>query len=266
MKEFSGKKGVILGVANDHSIAFYIAKALSEAGAEIAYSHLPDSTGKMEKRVRKAIDPLNPALVKPCNVEDDADLERFFGEVKELFGEIDFMVHSVAYAPLDDIRKPTVEASRAGFLQAMNISVYSFIKASSLAKDLMPKDGGGSILTLSYYGGEKVMPGYNMMGVCKAALEMSVRYLAYDLGPKGIRVNAISAGPIKTLAASAVGDFSKMLRLYEFSSPLGRNVAGSEVAKSAIFLLGSSASATSGEILHVDCGFGVMGAMDQSQV
>ncbi len=156
MVDFKGKKGVVLGVANDHSIAFYIAKELHERGAEIAYNHLPDTTGKMEKRVRRAIDSLNPALLRPCNVEDDADLEAFFEAVKEKFGQIDFLVHSIAYAPIDDIRRPTLEVSRAGFLQAMNISVYSFIKSSALARPLLRE--GGSILTLSYFGGEKVIP------------------------------------------------------------------------------------------------------------
>ncbi len=252
---FKGKKGVIMGVANHLSIAAGVAQYLHEQGADLAFSHLPD--GKMEQRVRKVTDPLGYEIVLPCDVSKDESVTEFFAKIKQAWGKIDFLVHSIAFATVDDIRCPTLQASREGFKQAMDISCYSLIATSRAASELMTD--GGSIVTMSYYGGERVVPGYNMMGVCKSALEMTMKYVAYDLGQKNIRVNAISAGPIKTLAASAVGDFSKMLGFYAKGSPLGRNVTQTDVAKSTAFLLSDMSAGTTGEVLHVDGGYHVMG-------
>lgn len=257
---FTGKKGIIMGVANEFSIAAAVAKVLAGEGATIGLNHLPDKDGRdrMAKRVHRVADPLGIAFVKPCDVNQDEQIKDFFAQVKESFGTIDFLVHSIAYAPLDDIRCATIDASREGFRIAMDTSVYSFIAVAREAATLM--GAGASMLTMSYYGGEKVVGGYNLMGVCKSALEMATKYLAYDLGPKGVRVNSISAGPIKTLASSAVGEFSHMLKLNSAVAPMGRNITTDEVGKAAAFLLSDMASATTGEIMHVDCGFNIMGS------
>jgi enoyl-[acyl-carrier protein] reductase I len=256
---FEGKKGVIMGIANDHSIAAAIAQYLHKEGAQIAYNHLPDKDerAKMERRVRKVVDVLDPKLVMPCDVTSDEDIKKFFAAVKDKLGNIDFLVHSIAFAPVEDIRNNTLNASREGFKVAMDISVYSMIAVAREAAAIM--NDGGSMLAMSYYGGEKVIAGYNMMGVCKAALDSAVQYLAFDLGERGIRVNAISAGPVRTLAASAVGDFQGMMALYAAISPLGRNITLDEVAKSAAFLLSDMSTATTGEIMHVDSGYNIMG-------
>lgn len=253
---FSGKKGMILGVANDYSIAWSITEKLAAEGAELGFTHLPGD--KMERRVRRAIDPIGPKLLVPCDVQKDEDIAAAFAKAKETFGTLDFVLHSIAFAPIEDLKAPFVQASRDGFKLAMDISVYSLVSVARHAAELMPD--GGSIVTMTYYGGEKVVPGYNMMGVCKAALDASVKYLAYDLGPKGIRVNAVSAGPVKTLAASAVGDFDKLSGLYEAIAPMQRNVTREEVGSSGMFLLSDLASGISGEILHVDCGYHAMGS------
>jgi enoyl-[acyl-carrier protein] reductase I len=257
---FTGKKGIVMGVANEFSIASGIAKVLAAEGATLGFNHLPDKEGRdrMAKRAAKVADPLGVKFVRPCDVTSEDDVKAFFGEVKAHFGHIDFFVHSIAYAPLEDIRCATIDASREGFKVAMDISVYSFIATAREAAKLMPD--GGSIATMSYFGGERVVGGYNLMGVCKAALEQATRYLAFDLGPKRVRVNAVSAGPIKTLAASAVGDFSQMLGLYAAVSPMGRNVTQEEVGKATAFLLSDLSSATTGEIMHVDGGYNIMGS------
>jgi enoyl-[acyl-carrier protein] reductase I len=257
---FTGKKGIIMGVVNEYSIAAGIAKTLAEHGATIGFSHLPDKDGRdrMAKRVQRVAEPLGVSFIRPCDVAVDEDVTRFFAEVREHFGTIDFLVHSIAFAPLDDIRCPTLDATREGFRVAMDISVYSFIAVAREASKLM--EAGSSMVTLSYFGGEKVVGGYNMMGVCKSALEMTTRYLAHDLGPRHIRVNAVSSGPIRTLAASAVGDFSDMLGLNAAVAPMGRNVSTEEVGKAAAYLLSDLSSATTGEILHVDCGYHIMGS------
>ena len=257
---FTGKKGIIMGVANEHSLASGVAEFLKKEGAEIGFSHLPDKDGgpaKMLRRVMRVAEPLGITFVRPCDVASDADITRFFDEVREDFGSIDFLVHSIAFAPMDDIRCATVDASRAGFLTAMDISVYSFIACARSAASLMTP--GSAMTTMTYFGGERVIGGYNLMGVCKAALEAATKYLAWDLGPKGIRVNAISAGPVKTLASSAVGA-GEMLQLYSSISPMGRNISNEEVGRSAGYLLSDLASATTGEVLHVDCGYHVMGS------
>jgi enoyl-[acyl-carrier protein] reductase I len=257
---FSGKRGVIMGVANEYSIASGVAKFLHQEGAQLAFSHLPDKDGRdrMRKRLERVAEPLQAKVLAPCDVTKDEDIDAFFGEVKKVFPTIDFFVHSIAYAPLEDIRCSTIDASRAGFLQAMEISVYSFVATARRAAALMPD--GGSICTMTYYGGEKVVGGYNLMGVCKAALDSSITYLAYDLGPKNIRVNGLSAGPIKTLASSAVGEFSDMLKLNAAVAPMGRNITLEDVAKSAGYLLSDLSSATTGDILHVDFGYHIMGS------
>jgi enoyl-[acyl-carrier protein] reductase I len=253
---FEGKKGLIFGVANDYSIAWAISKQLLEQGAELGFTHLPGE--KMERRVRKLADPAGAKLVTSCDVQSDDDIARVFKEAGETYSTLDFVLHSIAFAPINDIKCPFVQASREGFKTAMDISVYSLAVVARNAAEVMPD--GGSILTMTYFGGERVVAGYNMMGVCKAALDMSVRYLAYDLGPKNIRVNALSAGPVKTLAASAVGDSDKLAGLYEAVAPMGRNITREEVGSAGLFLLSDLAKGISGEIMHVDCGYNVMGS------
>lgn len=254
---FTGKRGVIMGVANERSIATGIGNFLSKEGAELAFSYLPHEGGRSEMRVRKAIDHLNPKFVHGCNVNNDKDIQNFFDETSKVFPHIDFLVHSIGFAPLEDIKKPSLEVSRAGFLTTMETSVYSFIATSRVASQYMKE--GSSILTLSYFGGEKVVVGYNIMGVAKSALESSVRYLASDLGPRGIRVNAISAGPIKTLAASAVG-VSSMLDMNASIAPLKRNVTSNDVGKASAYLLSDLSSGCTGEVHHIDSGFNIMSA------
>jgi enoyl-[acyl-carrier protein] reductase I len=253
---FSGKKGLILGVANDFSIAWAIARKLHEEGAELGFTHLPGD--KMERRVRKVAEPIGARLITPCDVQHDEDVARVFDQAHQALGGLDFVLHSIAFAPIEDLKCPFVNASREGFKTAMDISVYSLAIVARHAARVMP--AGGAIVTLTYFGGERVVPGYNMMGVCKAALDAAVKYLAYDLGPQKIRVNALSAGPVKTLAASAVGDHDKLAGLYEMTSPLERNITREEVGAAGTFLLSDLASGISGELLHVDCGYHAMGS------
>ncbi len=256
-----GKKGLVFGVANDYSIAWGISEELHRQGAQLGFTHLPDkdpSSPKMERRVRKLVDPIGAKMVVPCNVQDDADLDRAFARAKETFGTLDFVVHSVAYAPMDDLKGPVYGVSRDGFKTSMDISVYSLMAICKRAKDLMPQ--GGSIITLTYLGGERVIPGYNVMGLCKAALESATIYLAHELGTSKIRVNALSAGPIRTLSSSAVKDFDVMLQMYDNFAPMRRNVETDEVAKSALYLLSDLSTGVTGENLHVDAGYHVMGA------
>jgi len=253
---FTGKKGLVFGVANDFSIAWAITRKLLDEGAEVGFTHLPGD--KMERRVRKLADPIGARLVTPCDVQKDEDVARVFREAGEVYGSLDFVLHSIAFAPLEDIKNPFVKASREGFKMAMDISVYSLAIISRHAAEVMPN--GGAIATLTYYGGEKVVAGYNLMGVCKAALDASVKYLAYDLGPKKIRVNALSAGYVKTLASSAVGDSDKLAGLYEMVSPLQRSIDREEVGSAGMFLLSDLASGITGEIMHVDCGYNAMGS------
>ncbi len=253
---FDGKKGLVLGVANEFSIAWAISRRLLDEGAEVGFTHLPGD--KMERRVRKLADPIGARLITPCDVQNDDDVARVFREAGETYGALDFVLHSIAFAPIDDLKGPFVRCSRDGFKMAMEISVYSLAIVARHAAEVMPS--GGSIATLTYFGGERVVQGYNMMGVCKAALDASVRYLAFDLGPRKIRVNALSAGPVKTLAASAVGDADKLASLYEAVSPLNRNIERDEVGAAGMFLLSDLASGITGEILHVDCGYNIMGS------
>src|SRR5271167_4493238 len=253
---FTGKKGMVFGVANDFSIAWAISRKLLDEGAEIGFTHLPGD--KMERRVRKLADPVGAKLVTPCDVQKDEDVARVFAEARQIYGSLDFVLHSIAYAPIEDLKRNFVFASRDGFKTAMDISVYSLAIVSRHAAEVMPN--GGAIETLTYYGGEKVVSGYNMMGVCKAALDAAVKYLAYDLGPRKIRVNGLSAGPVKTLAASAVGDSDKLAGLYELTSPLERNITREEGGAAGMFLLSDHAAGITGELLHVDCGYNVMGS------
>ena len=253
---FTGKKGMVFGVANDFSIAWAITRKLLDEGAEVGFTHLPGD--KMERRVRKLADPIGAKLITPCDVQKDEDIARVFAEARQVYGKIDFVLHSIAFAPIDDLKCPFVSASREGFKTAMDISVYSLAAVSRYAAESMPN--GGAIATLTYFGGERVVSGYNLMGVCKAALDAAVKYLAYDLGPKNIRVNGLSAGPVKTLAASAVGDSDKLAGLYEAVSPLGRNITREEVGSAGMFLLSDLASGITGEIMHVDCGYNAMGS------
>lgn len=261
MSLLKGKKGIIMGVANDRSIAASVAKILHHEGAQIGYSYLPDQGDRPRnlKRLEQVTQDLDPAFLIPCDVNKDEDVATFFATAGQKMDTIDFVIHSIAFAPTQDIKCPSIEASREGFHLAMDASVYSFLAVAREAKKLMPN--GGSICTMTYFGGEKVMPGYNLMGICKAALEASVRYAAYDLGPQNIRVNAISAGPIKTLAASAVGDFKKMLGNYEEVSPMKRNIDGKDVAMTTCFLVSDLSKMISGETIHVDAGFHIMGGM-----
>jgi enoyl-[acyl-carrier protein] reductase I len=258
---FAGKKGLIFGIANDHSIAWAITEKLHAEGAEMGFTHLPDKDPerpRMERRVRKLVEPLGAKLIQPCDVTRDEDLDRMFAAAREQLGPLDFVLHSVAYAPLEDLQGPTYNVSRDGFKLAMEISVYSLLTVARRAREALKP--GGSLLTLTYLGGETVIPGYNVMGICKAALESSVGYLANELGPGGIRVNALSAGPLKTLSSSAVGEFDQMLKLYTSFSPLRRNISPQEVASAGMFLLSDLAGGITGETLHVDAGYHIMGA------
>lgn len=256
-----GKKGLVFGIANDYSIAWGITEELHRQGAQLGFTHLPDkdpASPKMERRVRKLVDPIGAKMVVPCNVQDDDDLDRTFAKAKEIFGTIDFVVHSVAYAPMEDLKGPVYGVSREGFKTSMDISVFSLMAICKRSKDLMPN--GGSIMTLSYLGGERVIPGYNVMGLCKAALESATAYLAHELGTSKIRVNALSAGPIRTLSSSAVSDLDVMMKIYNAMAPMRRNVDQAEVGKSAIYLLSDMSTGVTGETLHVDSGYHVMGA------
>ena len=257
----SGKCGLVLGVVNDYSIAWGISEQLHKEGAKLGFTHLPDrdpANPKMSRRVSKAVEAFDPQMFVPCDVQIDDDIDKAFATAKETFGTIDFVVHSIAYAPLDDLKGPVYKCSREGFKTSMDISVYSLMAVCRRASELMPN--GGSIITLTYLGGERVIPGYNVMGLCKAALESSVGYLAHEFGPRQIRVHALSAGPIKTLSGSAVKDFDKMLEMYNSLSPLRRNVELKEIGKTAVYLLSDMSTGVTGETLHVDSGYHVMGA------
>lgn len=257
---FSGKKGLVFGIANDHSIAWAITQQLQAEGAEMGFTHLPDKDPerpRMERRLRKLVDDF-AKFILPCDVQQDAAVDAVFERAQQEFGQLDFVLHSIAYAPMEDLKGPVYGVSREGFKMSMEISCYSLISLAQRARPLMTD--GGSILTLTYLGGEKVIPGYNIMGVCKSALESTTEYLAHELGREGIRVNALSAGPLKTLSSSAVGEFDQMVKLYSTFSPLRRNITPAEVGKSGMWLLSDQASGITGETLHVDAGYHVMGA------
>ena len=249
-----GKKGVIVGIANDKSLAWGIASALSEQGAELAFSFVNDS---IKKRVIPLAKECNSELVFECDVLKDDSIKSFFKSLSNCWDKIDFLVHSVAYSDKNELKGSYLDTSRENFLNTLNISCFSF---TALAKEssFMMNDGG-SLLTLSYLGAERVIPHYNVMGIAKSALETSVKYLANDLGKKNIRVNAISAGPIKTLAASGISDFRYILKWNEFNAPLKRTTTIEEVGKNSIYLLSDLSSGVTGEIIHVDCGYHVVG-------
>lgn len=251
---FEGKTALIFGVANERSIAWGIAQALHREGCELAFGY---GAPMLEKRVRPLAESVGARLVELCDVTDDTAIERVFEKVKETYGTIDVLVHSIAFADRRDLQGRFVETSRDGFKMALDISAYSLVALTRAAEPLMPD--GGSILTLTYYGSVKVAPQYNVMGVAKAALEACVRYLASDLGSKGIRVNAISAGPIKTLAASGVGGFKKILSYSEQASPLRTLVTTEDVGNTALWLLSDWSRGVTGEIVYVDAGWNIMG-------
>ncbi|HYP56692.1 MAG TPA: enoyl-ACP reductase FabI [Beijerinckia sp.] len=250
----AGKRGLVLGLANNRSIAWGIAKAAHSAGAELAFTYQGES---LEKRVRPLAQELGAKVVGHCDVTDVASLDAVFAEIARIWGQLDFIVHCVAFSDKDQLTGRYVDTTAENFSNSLLISCYSFTAVAQRAEKLMPD--GGAMLTLTYYGAEKWMPHYNVMGVAKAALEASVRYLAADLGEKNIRVNAISAGPIKTLAASGIGDFRYILKWNEYNAPLRRSVTIEEVGESAAFLLSSLARGITGEVLHVDAGYHVVG-------
>lgn len=250
-----GKRGLIMGLANDKSIAWGIAQACHEQGAELAFTYQGEALGK---RVLPLAKQLGSDIVLPCDVTDEPSLDAVFADLATRWGRIDFLVHAIGFSDKNELRGRYVEmTTAANFTQTMLISVYSFTAVVQRAAPLMTE--GGSCLTLTYYGAEKVMPHYNVMGVAKAGLEASVKYMAMDLGPRNIRVNALSAGPIKTLAASGIGDFRYIMKWNELNSPLRRNVTQGDVGKSALFLLSDLSSGVTGENLHVDAGYHVVG-------
>ena len=249
-----GKRGLVMGVANQHSIAWGIAQALHDAGAELAFTYQGDL---FKKRVVPLVEPMKPAALLDVDVTDAASLDAAFAELGKVWDTIDFVVHCIAFSDKEQLKGRYVDTTAENFRLTLDISCFSFTAVAQRAEKMMPN--GGSLVTLSYYGAEQVMPHYNVMGVAKAALETSVKYLAEDLGKKKIRVNSISAGPIKTLAASGIGDFRYILKWNEYNSPLRRNVTQSEVGQSALFLLSDLSSAVTGENLHVDAGYHVVG-------
>jgi len=253
-KLMAGKRGLIMGLANDRSLAWGIAKQLGDHGAELAFSYQGEA---LEKRVRPLAEQLGSNLLVDCDVSDMAALDRTFAELKKSWDRLDFIVHAIGFSDKNELRGGYVDTTLENFLMTMNISVYSFVAVAQRAREMMTD--GGSLLTLSYYGAEKVIPHYNVMGVAKSALETSVKYLAADLGKENIRVNAISAGPIKTLAASGIGDFRYIMKWNEYNSPLRRNVTIEDVGGAGLYLLSDLASGVTGEIHHVDAGYNVVG-------
>lgn len=249
-----GKRGIIFGVANERSIAWAIAQALHREGAELAFTY---AGAILEGRVRPLAEGIGSRIIIPCDVTKDGEIDEVFNKVKVEWGGLDILVHSIAFANKEELKGMFVETSRDGFRLAMDVSVYSLVALARRVYPLMQR--GGSIITMTYYGSEKVIPNYNVMGVAKAALESSVRYLAADLGPKGIRVNAISAGPIKTLAAMGIAGFRDMLQLVESKAPLKRNVAGDDIANTALYLCSNLSSSVTGEVIYVDAGYNIVG-------
>jgi enoyl-[acyl-carrier protein] reductase I len=250
----AGKKGLIMGVANDRSIAWGVAKQAAEAGAELAFTFQGEA---LQKRVLPLAQSVKSELVLPCDVTDDGSIDAVFKTLAERWGKLDFLLHAIAFSDKEELKGQYLNTSSGNFARTMDISCYSFTAVAQRAAPLMAE--GGSLVTLSYYGAEKVTPHYNVMGVAKAALEASVRYLAVDLGKGNIRVNAISAGPMKTLAASGIGDFRYILKWNELNSPLKRNVTLEDVGKAGLYLLSDMSSGVTGEIHHVDCGYHVVG-------
>ena len=250
----AGKRGLVMGVANERSIAWGIAKTAADHGAELAFTYQGDA---LLKRLEPLAQSVGSDTIMQCDVTEDRSIEEAFALIRKKWGKLDFLVHAIAYSDKEELKGEYVNTTRNNFLRTLDISCYSFTSVAKHAADLM--ENGGSLLTLSYYGSERVMPHYNVMGVAKAALEASVRYLAVDLGGQGIRVNGLSAGPMKTLAASGIGDFRYILKWNQYNSPLKRNVTLDDVGGAAMYLLSDLASGVSGEIHHVDCGYNIVG-------
>jgi len=265
MGMFTGKKGLILGVANDRSIAWAIAEKIMSEGGECGFSHLPDREDDDKKKNRRRVEKCfekttsggTPKFLLPLDVNNDEQIAAVMETAKYEFGKIDFLLHSIAFADRADLGRDTVETSRAGFNMAMEISCYSLIAVTNAARPILSERS--SVACMTYFGGEKCVPGYNVMGICKAALDATMRYLAYDLGPAGVRVNALSAGPLKTLAGSAAG-VGEMLTMYEHMAPLGRNITHEEVGNAGAYLLSDLSDGITGEILHIDGGYNAMGS------
>lgn len=253
----SGKRGLVMGVANERSIAWGVAQVAADNGAELAFTYQGEA---LEKRVKPLAEGVGAKLVLPCDVTDDASMDAMFATLKEEWGQIDFVVHAVAFSDREQLKGKYAATTRENFANTMNISVFSLTDVTRRASEMMPN--GGSIITMSYFGAERVMPHYNVMGVAKAALESSVRYLAMDLGGQGIRVNAISSGPIKTLAASGIGDFRAILRWNELNAPIKRNVTNEDVGNAALYLLSDLSPAVTGETMHVDGGYNIVGMVN----
>ncbi len=249
-----GKRGIVMGVANDRSIAWGIANAIAKQGAKIAFTYQGEA---LQKRVAPLAQSVGSDVIIPCDVSSDEAIDNTFNLLKEKWNSIDFLVHAIAYSDKEELKGEYVDTTRENFYKTMDISVYSFTAVAQRAAAMMPK--GGSMITLTYYGAEKVMPHYNVMGVAKAALESSVRYLAADLGDSKIRVNSLSAGPIKTLAASGIGDFRYILKWNQYNSPLRRNVTLDDVGGCGVYLLSDLSAGVTGETHHVDCGYHVVG-------
>jgi enoyl-[acyl-carrier protein] reductase I len=257
MLDLTGKNALVTGIANNRSIAWGIAQQLHKAGANLGVTFLPDERGRYEQKVRELVEPLAPSLVLPCDVQDDAQIQSMFAEIQTKWDKLDILIHCLAFANKEDLSGQFSRASRQGFALALDVSAYSLLPLSAAAQPLMT--AGGSIVTLTYLGGVRVVPNYNVMGSAKAALEMNVRYLAAELGPQNIRVNGISAGPIRTLASSAVGGILDMIRHVEEIAPLQRTVTQLEVGNTAAFLCSDLASGITGQILYVDAGYSIMG-------
>ncbi|VXD23932.1 enoyl-ACP reductase FabI [Planktothrix paucivesiculata] len=257
MLNLNGKNALVTGIANNRSIAWGIAQQLHQAGANLGITYLPDEKGRFEKKVQELVEPLNPSLFLPCDVQNDAQIEELFTAIRDQWGRIDILIHCLAFAGKEELSGDFSNVSRAGFTRALDISAYSLVQLSAAAKPLMTQ--GGSIVTLTYLGGVRVIPNYNVMGIAKAALEMNVRYLAAELGPLGVRVNGISAGPIRTLASSAVGGILDMIHHVEEIAPLKRTVTQTEVGNAAAFLCSDLSSGITGQILYVDSGYCIMG-------
>lgn len=255
MTLLEGKQALIFGVANDHSIAWGIAQALHNQGADLAFSYAAEP---LERRVRPLAESVGSRFIEPCDVSKDGDIERLFAKAENDLGKVDILVHAIAFADREDLKGAFYETSREGFKRAMDISVYSFAALAKAVLPLMP--AGGSMMTLTYYGSEKVAPNYNVMGVAKAALEATTRYLAADLGPKGIRVNAISAGPVRTLSAAGVSGFKRLYREFAEIAPLQRNISIDDVGGAAAWLASDLAAGVTGEVVFVDAGYNILAA------
>jgi enoyl-[acyl-carrier protein] reductase I len=263
MQMFEGKKGLILGVFNNRSIAWQIAEVIMQQGGVCGFSYMPDKADderqKNRGRLLKLVEGVASAkFVHPMDVTSDEQIAGLMTKTKEEFGQVDFLLHSIAFAPPQDLQGETINTSREGFKLAMEISAYSLLAVCRAARDVLSPRS--SVLTLTYYGGERVVAGYNVMGICKAALDCTMRYMAYDLGPAGVRVNALSAGPVDTVSMRGVGDSGGMIKLYEVVSPMQRNITPSEVGQTGAFLLSDLSGGITGEIVHVDAGYNIMGS------